>query len=1111
MKKKIFIALLGTLFILYLVAGFWMVPTIATKKAGPILSRQLGTQVTTGKIAFNPLTFELTVPDIRIRDKEGKDFFKMGALYVNASPISSLFKGSIEVKELRLKHPFLHVAIDRNGTFNFDNILHSLAQNPEGREAKRQNRGTASGSGIPKIRIRQFAIESADVTFDDFSTPEPTHIEAVNYNFGIENISTVPGEYGFAAYEIETRKTAFVRSFAKISLYPLFIRGYVDIRRVNFPHLDTYLKEFTRLEATEGTGNLFFNFEVAEKAGKLYATLYDGRIGIHALKIKDPIATPIRIGTFLLENIRAEWPRNRIEIDALALRESNIYVAQDRHGGFSFEKWVKKRPGTTHKAKREEDRHNTLSKPWQIRLNRIDVSGLHTRFDTPLYTLDADHTHHLRSLRIDTNGSATLSIPELQLSNIAILDKKERMKPLRISSATLRNGDVDLKKEQIEIERFTLSKPNLQVIRDKKGEINFQKLFVPRKKRVETPISRSKKEHPSPWVMTLKHFDLENGLFALDDRALANRNRLQVNKFDLRISTMRYPQKKPSPFKLSLMTPGKGNIGAKGTFLIDPLKANLTLNASGVALSPYVPYIREVVNLDIPSGSLKTRAKVVYNERKKPKVTIDYNIEVDDLQVDHALKKEKIFSVERILVKPATLQLMPNAMKIENVSLTKPYVKVHIAKDHTTNLDGIVVKKESSQAPERSDEEKEASKGLDFFLTQLTVENGESDFSDLSLPLPFETHIHDLEGEALGIGSGMDDVTSVGLKGIVDKYGMAKIKALLIAADPIKKSEIHMDFRNLDVTNLSPYTGKYIGYAIKDGRLWLNLKYEIDEGRLRSDNKIVLKKLELGEKIESNESIDAPIQLALALLKDSRGVIDLDIPVEGNVTDPKFKIGKVVWQAIGNMISGIVTAPFRFLGKMLGIKGEELEYVVFEPGLDIVEPTEMEKLDKIVRIFEKRPLLKLKLTGRYSPEADTRGLRVLKLRQILVAKAKITKTEELKQVMTQELLEGLYKERAGSKALYALKKAYFKEAKEKKKKPDKREYLKRIYEALLLTVPVETSELKGLGDARARQITEYLVAKKIPRSRVAMVPAKAAEKLTETGMVPLKLELSAVK
>ncbi|WP_300363475.1 DUF748 domain-containing protein, partial [Hydrogenimonas sp.] len=920
-----------------------------------------------------------------------------------------------------------------------------------------------------------------------------------------------PSDYGFIAYEIETKSSGIVRSFSKISLNPFNIEGELTVDGGRFDKINHYLKEFANLDIKEGTAELYLAYRASQTPHGVAAKIEEGRFALHGFRLDDPVSTPVTIGRFAVEGIEAAWPERTIHIGSVSLEETKLYASMDRKGKLSFEKWLKK----SGKAKKSDTNASTASdassKPWHITVDETVLQKVHTAFETPAYRLDADHAHTIGAVRFDTNGTLHARLKTLALGKIALLDKKARDKPAALRRIELKNGDLTMPENRLAVESLHIDAPKGTVVLDKKGRSNFERLFIQKKSPSSRPKKRADTKKTKPFNVSLNTLRLSGGEIRLDDRSGPERARLDMKKITAQIDGFAWPQKKRADFKLSLATPEKGRIWAKGKFLADPLQAELNLRTASVALHPYLPYIQRFVRIDIPKGSLDSRAKISYDDRRKPKAKIDYSLDLKNLRIDHADKKEKIFRVEKITLKPAKLELFPHAMKVDRIRVEKPYMKVHIGKNRSTNLDGLVVegKKSASSAKKRPKSEKEDA--FDYMLTKIEIENGSSDFSDLSLPLPFSTHIHDLNGEALGISSKPDNVAAVRLKGVVDKYGMANIKAILIAANPVKKSEVDIDFRNLDVTNLSPYTGKYIGYTIKDGRLWLKLKYLIDAGKLKSDNKIVLKKLELGDEVESNESIDAPIKMALALLKDSDGVIDLDIPVDGNVTDPKFKIGKVVWQAIGNMISGIVTAPFRFLGSMLGIKGEKLQYVDFEPGSDVVDPTEMEKLDKIVQIFQKRPLLKLELTGAYHIAADTRGIRKSKLRDIFIAETKQKKDEQIKNRMTADLLEGLYKKRTDYKSLMALKKAYRKELKQKNEKFDERKYLERLYEALLVTIPVTTDELKALGRSRAQHIADYMKGKGIEKNRTGIGESKPVQKLAENGLVPLKLGLGTTK
>ena len=132
--------------------------------------------------------------------------------------------------------------------------------------------------------------------------------------------------------------------------------------------------------------------------------------------------------------------------------------------------------------------------------------------------------------------------------------------------------------------------------------------------------------------------------------------------------------------------------------------------------------------------------------------------------------------------------------------------------------------------------------------------------------------------------------------------------------------------------SLTPYSGKFIGYAIQKGKLSMDLSYKIKQGLMEGDNKINLDSLTLGEKIESDEATSLPLGLAIAILKDSKGQIDLNLPVSGDSNDPEFRYGAIVWKAIGNLIGGIVTSPFSLIGSILGIETQSLQSIDFAAG-----------------------------------------------------------------------------------------------------------------------------------------------------------------------------------
>jgi hypothetical protein len=217
-------------------------------------------------------------------------------------------------------------------------------------------------------------------------------------------------------------------------------------------------------------------------------------------------------------------------------------------------------------------------------------------------------------------------------------------------------------------------------------------------------------------------------------------------------------------------------------------------------------------------------------------------------------------------------------------------------------------------------------------VERVRVEGGAMDFADFSLILPFATFIKDLQGSANGLSSSPDSRASLKFEGGIADYGLARAEGTIQPFAPKKFTDIAVAFRNVELIPMSAYTATFAGRKIASGKVSLDLQYKIENSKLLGDNKMVLDKFTLGERVESPTAVNLPLDLAIALLTDSSGKIDLTLPVAGDIDNPEFSYGHVVWQAIRTVLTRIVTAPFRALGSLFGSGAETLGDIVFDPG-----------------------------------------------------------------------------------------------------------------------------------------------------------------------------------
>jgi hypothetical protein len=409
-------------------------------------------------------------------------------------------------------------------------------------------------------------------------------------------------------------------------------------------------------------------------------------------------------------------------------------------------------------------------------------------------------------------------------------------------------------------------------------------------------------------------------------------------------------------------------------------------------------------------------------------------------------------------------------------------------------------------------------------IERVRLDDSSMDFADLSLVLPFATRVHELKGVVVGVGSDSATRATVKLDGRVDEFGQVKVEGTLDPFQPKVFTDLAVIFRNVPLTPLTPYSATFVGRRIVAGTLDLNLQYKIDQSALVGENKVVVRRLRLGERVESPGAMRLPLDLAIAILSDSQGVIDLELPVRGNVDQPEFSYGHLIWQALVNVITKVATAPFRALAGLFG-GGENVEAVAFEAGSDALPPPEREKLKRVGEVLGKRPQLKLTVHGRYEAQVDGEALRSLQVRRDLARHldAKVKLGEDPGPVAfdrpkSQRALEKLYAERGA--ALDQFQAAYEKSTGKKADRVNTmlamldrgagdRTFYQALFRRLVETTPLPDTELAALGrrrgEATARAIKESASG---TADRVEVGATEAADRAERTS-VSTRLELGA--
>jgi hypothetical protein len=347
-------------------------------------------------------------------------------------------------------------------------------------------------------------------------------------------------------------------------------------------------------------------------------------------------------------------------------------------------------------------------------------------------------------------------------------------------------------------------------------------------------------------------------------------------------------------------------------------------------------------------------------------------------------------------------------LTIREIKARRPYARVIIASDGSVNI-ATVLRPETAESegvdegdakeakdaprttaaaeqPEAEDGMFETRTGARIFIAIGTVrfDRMSANFADYSLQPNFGTAIEELNGTVTGLSSDPNSRAKVDLDGKVDAYAPVTIDGEVNYFSAEDYIDLKLSLDNMELTTFTPYSGKFAGYRIEKGKLSVDLAYHVENRQLKADHNFVLDQLTLGERVESEDAVSLPVKLAVALLKDRNGVIDVDLPVSGSLDDPKFRLGPIIWKAVVGLLTKIVTTPFALLGSLFG-GGEEINQIAFAPGSGAPAPESAGRIEAVTKALNERPALGLEIPLAVNRSLDQPALQRAQLSERLLA------------------------------------------------------------------------------------------------------------------------------
>lgn len=578
---------------------------------------------------------------------------------------------------------------------------------------------------------------------------------------------------------------------------------------------------------------------------------------------------------------------------------------------------------------------------------------------------------------------------ELNLTNVSasiapFAIKAPDGRPLaRLERLDVSETSIDLAKQQVIVGKIRSNKLETWAAREADGQLDWQKLFASQPSKPATkpepataPATADSPEPaptaPSkPWQVLLKDVQLRNYQVHLADRQVKPAVALELGPLNVDVQDFDSLNQSPFTLKIDSGLGKQGKLQASGQVNLNPVSAKLKVDTKDIDLRVAQSYISPFIRLELRSGMLGSNLDVNLKSTEPLALQITGRAQVDQLHTLDTLKTRDFLKWQRLVVEGLNYQ-HGNSLSIDKINLLQPYARFMINDDRTTNVDDLLIPQPAdSGAKSAAKSSASNEKPLGIRIGQIAINDGSANFADFSLTPNFATAIQQLNGQIGTIDSRQAKPASVDIKGKVDRYAPVTIKGSVNPFDPMAALDIATSFKRVELTTLTPYSGKFAGFRIRKGRLNLDLHYVITKGQLKAENKVVVEQLQLGEKVDSADAVDLPIRLAIALLKDTDGKISIELPVTGDLNNPQFSVMPIVWQTLRNLVVRAATAPFKFIGGLVtGGGAQDLGNVSFAAGSSALSKDAESALDSLAKALKERPALRLEIEGTAAASSD---------------------------------------------------------------------------------------------------------------------------------------------
>jgi len=1107
--------------------GYFAGPPIAHSLLTKIMAEQLHRPVTLGSIHINPYAMSVRIDGLKVGDGNGGEVFAFDQLLLDVN-IASIIHAAPVIEEFRLAGPRIHVARVAPGRYDISDLLDEWLK--------------PSDKPTPSFSVNNIKITGGRVDFDDRPVGRQHAVTDINLSLPfISNLAYQADIYTEPAFSAvingaplkldgKTKPFAADReSELKLNLDHFELASYLAYLPFPLPfsvaggHVDTDL-------------SLVFR-QPPKEAPALNLT---GRVTLSGLRLLEGGKAPLLNLAKLDVPLTAVAPlNNRFQFGEIGIDGLEIFVRTASDGTLNWQTLAKKLPGggaadagASAKAGAVKAASVAAAPGKPETAGKPQAAAPAQKADQPEKTGTADKPKPLE-----------LAVGGLRLSKAALRWQDAQGRgagpTATLERFEVKDVKVDAPKRHVLIGAVELNGLALAATRLADGRIAGLQGLMPvpgagaegksgtegkaqAVRKFRAAAKNAAKDAAPGWLVEIAKTALADIGLRFEDKAVKPAATQTLDITRLTLGAFSTAPKTSTALDLALVINKKGTLTLSGPVQLTPLSLKLKADLRGFELLPLQPYFADKVNLTVTKGQLTGDGELILAAATDGSLTGGWK---GQLTVGNFHSVDKVNSADFLTWKSLHLgrmnvALKPLAVGVGDVALSDFYARLMVSPEGKLNVLQLVKKSPapaetagkgaepapkaaaappvtaSQSAPAGQTVAQAAAPVTPVRIDKVTLQGGTVSFTDHFIKPNYSAKLAKIGGRITGLSSDPGSTADMDLRGVYDGAPLT-IAGKLNPFTASPALDIKTEVRGVELTPMSPYFGKYAGYALEKGKLSLYLSYKIADRKLQAENRVFLDQLTFGDKVNSPDATKLPVTLAVALLKNRRGEIDINLPISGSLDDPQFSVGGIVVQVILNLLGKAVTSPFALIGSLFG-SGEELSHVDFAPGYALLTPEAQKRLETLAKALEDRPALKLEVAGSVDPEADREGLRQAWMERKV-------KARKLAQMVKQGKESGSVDDVVVDEKEYP---ALLEQAYKLEKFPKPRNFIgltkslprEEMEKLMLANAPVDDEELRQLADQRAKAVSDWLRAgDKIPAERVFLLPPKPLPKQSAKG------------